>query len=76
MYQSGFGSGAGFLVSFGLAQPLPETGSLWWFARLVLDAAGSLFACYLACCLAMTVAAVTVRILTASGRRAGPRGYL
>jgi hypothetical protein len=76
MYQSGFGAGAGSLVSFGLVEPLPDTGSLWWFARLVLDAAGALFAAYLLCCLGLALGAVAVRFLAAAGRRSQPGGYL
>lgn len=76
MYQSGFGAGAGFLVWFGLIEPLPETGSLWWVARLVLDGAGALFGLYLVCCVVMVVAAVTMRTLAALTGRPEPRGYL
>ena len=74
MYQ-GFGAGVGLLASVGLVEAIPATGSLWWLARLTLDAAGFLFGCYLVLCVGMTLSALALRGYAALCRSA-PRGYL
>lgn len=57
-----YSAGVGSLTSFAAAAQMPHTGVFWLAARILLTAAGGLFALYLVAMVALVVAGHAMRL--------------